>query len=189
MGWARTAETGGFRAPPPRAAVQGCNLMVRIGDTRGGCWDGEQEREGECREEGGAERERERDPTMASRGACQRQLKPPGGTTRSNIGVVESWLSSSCCTRPNWGRADAPWGWGSMVPPAKRQRAAGGETPDLRRQSDGLGMQFARMWGHRPLTYRGSLGGWGARRAPPTTQKENTTRVPHRCLPHTTHRR
>ena len=36
-------------------------MMVRIGDTRGGCWDGEQEREGECREEGGAERERERE--------------------------------------------------------------------------------------------------------------------------------
>ena len=181
MGWARTAETGGFRAPPPRAAVQSCNLMVRIGDTRGGCWDGEQEREGECREEGGAERERERerDPTMASRGACQRQLKPPGGTTRSNIGVVERWLTSSCCTRPNWGRADAPWGWGSMVPPAEwyGQRAACGEPPELQHSPAAvwwhLGIHFARTGEGGVTSLRRTEGRWvpdvlgGAGQPPP----------------------
>ena len=33
---------------------------------------------------------------MASRCTCQRQLKPPGGTTRSNIGVA-----GSCSVLPN----------------------------------------------------------------------------------------
>ena len=126
--------------------------------------------------------ERERDPTMASRGACQWQLKPPGGTTRSNIGVVESWLASSCCTRPISGL-------GNMVPPAKWLRAAGGETPELQHSPARiwwhLGIQFAGTGrGHQPLRYRGSLGvrrsgGRGGNAAqfnhpPPSTHRPRT---------------
>ena len=58
------------------------------------------EREGECGKEEGVG-----DPTMVSRCACQRQLKPPGGTTRSNIGVVESWWTCSCYILPDSGTA------------------------------------------------------------------------------------
>ena len=57
--------------------------MVRIGDTRGGCWDGEQEREGECTEEGGVERERERE-------------RPDDGFTRCVSTAVETtgWVQA-----------------------------------------------------------------------------------------------
>ena len=100
-----------------------------------------------------------------------------------------------CQTR---GRAGAPWGWGSMAPPAKRQRPAGGETPDLRRQSDGLGTQFARTWGSPASDVPGVAGGVGGTTCPAdnTERKHNpgaapllathnpppmTMRPPHSC--------
>ena len=138
---------GRGRAAPKLAAfeprrhalpVQSCNFMVRIGDMRGlltrpvhggnhCATDGEEQGErgsvqGECtgrvyRESAGKEMQGE--GGLASRCTCQRQLKPPGGTPRSNVGVAGSCSVLPMCSQ-TLSRAGAPWGWGIVAPPAKR---------------------------------------------------------------------
>ena len=51
-------------------------------------------------------------PDEASRCAYQRQLEPPGDTTRSESGVAESGWTGSCCVGKTRGRARRDLGMG-----------------------------------------------------------------------------
>ena len=109
-GWGRVApKLAAFEPRRHALPVQSCNFMVRIGDMRGlltrpvhggnhCATDGEEQGErgsvqGECTGRVQGRRCRERGG-VASRCTCQRQLKPPGGTPRSNIGVGELQCSA-----------------------------------------------------------------------------------------------
>ena len=120
------------------------------------------------------------DPTMVSRCACQRQLKPPGGTTRSNVGVLESWWTCSCYVLPNSGPRRRILGLGKRGAASKMvARPSGEKYAALSSGNLVASGQALRQDGvHRPLTYRGSL---GARRPggnpPPPTVRKNRAHI------------
>ena len=84
---------------------------------------------------------------MVSRCACQQQLKPPGGTTRSNVGVMESWWTCSCYILPNSGPRRRTLGLGKRA--ASKSSSAPQAGKNMQHSPAAiwwhLGRHFARM--------------------------------------------
>ena len=111
---------------------------------------------------------------MVSRCACQRQLKPPGGTTRSNVGVVESWWTRSCYILPNSGPRRRTLGLGKRAASKIVARPRRGKIcSTLQRQSGGIWAGTSPGWGSPSSDVQGvagcptSRGGGGATAPPP----------------------
>ena len=130
------------------------------------------EREGECGKEEGVG-----DPTMVSRCACQRQLKPPGGTTRSNVGVVESWWTCSCYILPNSGPRRRTLGLGKRAASKIVARPRRGKIcSTLQRQSGGIWAGTSPGWGSPSSDVQGVAGC-------PTSRGGGGATAPHPHLP------
>ena len=120
---------------------------------------------------------------MVSRCACQRQLKPPGGITRSNVGVVENWWTCSCCILPNSGPRRRILGLGKRGAASKIvARPRRGKTCSTLGQSGGIWAGASPGWGSPASQMQGvagcptSQGAGGQPHPPPHTH----THLPHR---------
>ena len=97
---------------------------------------------------------------MVSRCACQRQLKPPGGTTRSNVGVVESWWTCSCYVLPKSGPRRRILGLGKRGAASKMvaRPRRGKICSTLQRQSGGIWACTSPGWGSPASDVQGVAG-------------------------------
>ena len=126
---------------------------------------------------------------MVSRCACQWQFEPPGGTARSNVGVVKSWSTCSCYILPNSRPRRRTLGLGKrgaaskMVARPWARPRWGGKAALSSGNLVASGHALRQDGGHRPLTYWGLL---GARRPgggkphphpPPPTVRKNRAHI------------